>query len=315
MAWPTGPNCLDMPTGTLHSPRAVSTLPPPQTTAVCDLKDLRGAVDTRQTSRAQVALAPRPWLVQRHCAAWACVWMPNAPWARLTPLLLPAAPRSAACTTQDPAYSHRGASEALSPRVAQPSRPWHGQRDQTAWTCPHAPYAALETFLRSRRLRRLRSATSKTIVSPLDRADQQGPGCAGNAPMACGTALRCLGAWISTECTVGAVDLFSAARWLSQSCMHPQDSSCSDRGARPSVLGLRCHRAHGMANVTKLLGHANSHLTQPPSSCCAPACSDSCGLPPQAPLWRRWTGQPIRALGLRRHRAHGSGNGTALLWH
>ena len=42
-----------------------------------------------------------------------------------------------------------------------------------------------------------------------------------------------------------------------------QDPTCSDRGARPSALGLRCHRAHGMTNGTKLLEHANGYLTQP----------------------------------------------------
>ena len=66
-------------------------------------------------------------------------------------------------------------------------------------------------------------------------------------------------------------------------------------GARPSALRLRCHRAHGMINSTKLLGHAHWHLVQPVRSFYRQACPDSCALQPQIPPWRRWTGVSIRA--------------------
>ena len=73
-----------------------------------------------------------------------------------------------------------------------------------------------------------------------------------------------------------------------------QDPSRSDRGARPPALGLRCHRARGMANRTKLLGHIDERLTQPPSSFYPPVRSDGCGLQPQRPSWRRWPGESVR---------------------
>ena len=133
-----------------------------------------------------------------------------------------AARRPSQCCMHHPRrFSLRPWREASCPRGALPSRPWHGQRDQTAWTCQQAPNAASEQFLRSRLLRRLRSATYKTFVAPVDRADHQGPGCAGTAPMACATALRCLGLWPDTERILGAVDLLSAARWPSQCLVAP----------------------------------------------------------------------------------------------
>ena len=172
MAWPTGPNCLDMPTGTLRSPRAVSAPLTPQTAAVCNLKDIRGAGGPGSPS------GPR---LRWHRAHGLC----NG-----TALL----GRVDGC----PMHPGRG-------RVSRCSPPTHV----------------------------VLHATPTTLLA----------------------------------LTV----------------------------ARPSALALRCDRARGTANRTKPLGHANRHLTQPPSSFYAPAPSDGCGLQPQRPSWRRSPGESVRA--------------------
>ena len=146
--------------------------------------------------------------------------------ARCTPCAVttPSATRKPAqhCLQHPRPFLYRAWRWAASPRVALPPRPWDGQRHQAAWSCLRAPSAACLQFLPSSSLRQLRTATSKTSVAPMDRGGHQGPGCAGTAPMACATALRCLGVWMDTQCTLGAVESLVAARWPSQCCwQHP----------------------------------------------------------------------------------------------
>ena len=65
--------------------------------------------------------------------------------------------------------------------------------------------------------------TSKTSVAPMDRGGHQPLGYSFIARMACATSLRCLGVWMDTQCTLGAVEPPVAARWPSQCCwQHPR---------------------------------------------------------------------------------------------
>ena len=153
---------------------------------------------------------------------------------------------------------------AVSPRVALPSRPWHGQRRRTAWACEEARYAALLKFLPSGLLRRSRSATSSE-----DRRGAAGP--AGLSPRVAlpsgpWPALRRRTAW-----ACGGMP--NAPRVLLRPSLlpaSPRSTACNtrgpsrtERGAGPPALGLRCHRARGMVNGAVLLGHAQRRLTQP----------------------------------------------------
>ena len=197
------------------------------------------------------------------------------------------------------------------PRVALPSRPRHYQRCRTAWTCEGASYAALLKFLPSGLSQRSRSATSKTVVAPMARAGLSPRVALPFGPWAV--------LWRRTAWACGGMP--NAPRVLSRPSLLPagprstacntRGPSCTERGAGPSALGLRCHRAHGMINGAVLLGHAKGHLTQPCCSFYPPFCSESCDLLPRRPSWRRWPGQPS-ARGLRCHPAHGLFYGTVL---
>ena len=149
------------------------------------------------------------------------------------------------------------------PRVALPPRPWHCQRRRTAWACEGAPCAALLKFLPSGLLRRSRSATAKTVVAPMARAGLSPRVALPSGPW---PVLRRRSAWACGE-------MPDAPRVLSRPSLLPasprstacntRGPSCTERGAGPSALGLRCHRAHGMINGAVLLGHAQGRLTQP----------------------------------------------------
>ena len=192
--------------------------------------------------------------------------MPNAPWAPLNPSLQPADPCSAPCTTPAPSCSDRGARPPALARVALPPRPWHGQPDQTAWTCQRAPNAALLQFLPAGLLQRSRSAPSQTVVAPMARAGLSPRVALPSGPW---PVLRLCTAWACRRMPI-ATRVQSRPSLLpasprSTACI-TRGPSCAERGAGPSALGLRCHRAHGTANWTKLVGHANGYLHQPRSS-------------------------------------------------
>ena len=156
---------------TFCSPAAVSVLWPAPTIALYYLKDRRGADGPAGqpglSPTTRVALPSGPWPVLRHRTAWACGEMPDAPRVLSRPSLLPPSPRSTACTTRGPSCLYRAWRWAVSPRVALPWRPWHGERRWTAWLCGGAPNADLLQFLPSGLLPLSRLTTSKTVVAPL----------------------------------------------------------------------------------------------------------------------------------------------------
>ena len=186
---------------------------------------------------------------------------------------------------------YRAWREAVSPRVALPWRPWHGERRWAAWACGGAPNAALLQFLPSGLLRRSRSATSKTVVAPMARAGLSPRVALPSGPW---PVLRHCAAWACT-------DRLDAPRVLSQPSLLPpsprstacntRGPSCTERGAGPSALGLRCHGASGMVNGVGLLSRADRHLTQPCCSFYPLACSHYRALLPRRPSWRRCPGQ------------------------
>ena len=110
----------------------------------------------------------------RRCSTSKRAWISTAPRGRLA---LSAACWPAPCLqygVQHPRpFLLRPWREAIGPRVALPSRPWHVLRHQVACTCGWAPQAALLQLLPARLLRGLRSATWKTVVAPVARAPVQ----------------------------------------------------------------------------------------------------------------------------------------------
>ena len=149
------------------------------------------------------------------------------------------------------------------PRVALPPRPWHCQRRRTAWACEGAPCAALLKFLPSGLLRRSRSATPTAVVAPLARAGLSPRVALPSGPW---PVLRRRTAWacggMPDAPRVLSRPPLLAASPRSTAC-NTRGPACTERGAGAPALGLRCHRAHGMANWPTLLRHAKGHLTQP----------------------------------------------------
>ena len=148
----------------------------------------------------RVALPSGPWPVLRHRTAWACGEMPDAPRVLSRPSLLPPSPRPHHCLQHPRPILYRAWRWAVSPRVALPSRPLHGERRWTAWLCGGAPNAALLQFLPSGLLPL--SVALALLPHLEDRRGADGPGrlepdheegCATIRPMACSTATYCLG--------------------------------------------------------------------------------------------------------------------------
>ena len=161
--------------------------------------------------------------------------------------------------------------EASSPKVALPPRPWDDQRRRTVWECTGAPCPALLKFLPSGLLRRSRCATPTAVVAPLARAGLSPRVALPSGPW---PVLRRRTAWACCG-TPNAPRLLSRPSLLPASphstACNTRGRSCAERGFGPSALGLRCHRAHGTANWTKLVGHPNGYQHQPRSSFYAPA--------------------------------------------
>ena len=216
--------------------------------------------------------------------------------ARCTPCAvttLSATPKPAQHCLQHPRpFFYRAAwCWAVSPGVALPWRPWHGERHWAAWACAAASNAALLQFLLSGLLPLSRSTTSKIVVAPMARAGLSPRVALPTGPW---PVLRHRTAWACGEmpdapCVLSRPSLLPPSP-RSTAC-NTQDACASCRGARPSALGLRCHGARGMVNGVGLLGHAEGHLTQPCCSFYPLACSHYRALLPRRPSWRRWPGQ------------------------
>ena len=195
------------------------------------------------------------------------------------------------CLQHPRPFLYRASGWAVSPRVALPPHPWHGQRRRSASACAWAPHAALLKFLTPGLLRRSRSATSKTVVAPMARA--------GLSPR---VALPS-GPWpvLRHRTARARGQRPDAPRVLSRPSLLPpsprstvcniRGPSCTERGAGPSALGLRCHGARGMVDGAGVLWHAQRHLTQPCCSFYPLACSNDRALLPRRPSWSPWPGR------------------------
>ena len=203
-----------------RSSAAISTLWPAPTIALCDLQDRRGAAGPgRLEPESCAAIRPMACSTAPYCVG---VWREvNRTPCAVTTLY---ATRTLAqhCPHHPRPLCILPWREAVSPRVALPWRPWHGERRWTAWTCREAPNAALLQFVPSGLLPLSRSTTSKTVVAPMARAARLEPdeGCATIRPMACSTAPYCLGVWRDARCTPCAVTTLSATPQPAQHCLH-----------------------------------------------------------------------------------------------